>query len=361
MIRVLIVSGDGETRDACRRILQNSGYDVRSASSRREELLALMHRERFDVVVSDLDLPDMAGPELVDLVQQTQTQSAVVLIGLRGLEASVQRLPGCEYVQRPVNALELVRAVERSLVARHQPRDAGERPDYPSGCSRPRLLLMVGNRLVRDSLKCALAAEAKVDIVGATEPAHQVASLVRKLGAQVVVMDSSPRQRETVHAVRDLAGSCPETKVVVLDVMEVESDFVALIEAGASGLLLKNAAAEEVVRTVQVVLSGEKALPRALTSPLFSLMVARAVDAKNAEWNESERITKREREIIALMAEGLSNKEIASRLNIATFTVKTHVHNILEKLALETRLQVVRRYSRSKINGSDYLGSGVQQ
>lgn len=355
MLRLLMIDRDSDTSDRCGTILRNSGYEVTVAASGREGL-ALARSQAFDVVIADLRLPDMSWRDLLNQLQAIQTcASAIIATGLAALDVSMEQLGIYDYLEKPVNGTQLLSTVEKALSARPRSGNAADRADdhlsQRSSSRCPRVLLMAANRVLREGLKAAFVADGRFEVVGSIEAAHCLAKLVQNVGANAVVMDLAPRQYETARTVRELATGCPATKVVVLDVVETESDFVALIEAGAAGLLLKNATAEKVVRTVRFVLTGAKALPQALTNPLFSVMVARAVDASRAEWHESERITKREREIIDLMTEGLSNKEIASRLNIATFTVKSHVHNILEKLALQTRVQVVRRYAQ-KINGS---------
>jgi len=114
------------------------------------------------------------------------------------------------------------------------------------------------------------------------------------------------------------------------------------VEAGAAGFILKSATVKEFLGTVRSVAQGEKILPPSLTGSLFSHVIENALKKGKGKLVNAVRMTKREREIIALIADGLSNKEIAQKLNIATHTVKSHVHNIMEKLALHTRLQIAK-------------------
>jgi DNA-binding NarL/FixJ family response regulator len=101
-----------------------------------------------------------------------------------------------------------------------------------------------------------------------------------------------------------------------------------------------DASFEEFFLTIRAVADGAEVLPQALTNSLFSQIVRNAPVVSKARLLESVRLTNREREVIALLGEGLSNKEIAARLNVAIHTVKSHVHNVLEKLALNSRLEV---------------------
>jgi DNA-binding NarL/FixJ family response regulator len=109
---------------------------------------------------------------------------------------------------------------------------------------------------------------------------------------------------------------------------------------------MKDATFDDLIRTIRVVAGGEHMLPPELTSTLFSQIAREALARDRAEVIADVRMTPREREVIGLIGEGLSNKEIATRLNIAAHTVKSHVRNVMEKLALHTRLQIAA-YSRS--------------
>ena len=125
-----------------------------------------------------------------------------------------------------------------------------------------------------------------------------------------------------------------------MGLIPTQLDIIEFVEAGASGFILKDATIADFLRTVRSVASGEKVLPPPMTGSIFSLVVENALKRGKEPLRNAVRMTKREREIIALIANGLSNKGIAHRLNIATYTVKSHVHNIMEKLALHSRLQI---------------------
>jgi len=120
----------------------------------------------------------------------------------------------------------------------------------------------------------------------------------------------------------------------------VHEDIVEFVNAGVSGFILKDATIEELISTIRSVADGAHVLPPAMTSTLFSQIAKDALVRGRAVAMESVRMTSREREVIELIGEGLANKEIAARLNIATYTVKSHVRNVMEKLALHTRLQI---------------------
>jgi DNA-binding NarL/FixJ family response regulator len=112
------------------------------------------------------------------------------------------------------------------------------------------------------------------------------------------------------------------------------------VQAGALGFILKDASITEVLATIRSVAKGIRVIPPVLTGSLFTHIVDNAIRLGKVKLSSATRMTKREREIIVLIAEGMSNKEIARQLNLSTYTVKSHVHNILEKLALHSRLQI---------------------
>jgi DNA-binding NarL/FixJ family response regulator len=196
-------------------------------------------------------------------------------------------------------------------------------------------------------------------VVASLGAADEVPGLIRALAVDLLLITDRVPHDRTAEIVLQATQSRPNVKVVVIDLVDTGHDFVELIEAGAAGLVLKNATVDEVVCTVSSVLNGTNVLPSALVTTLFSVLGERAAGSSRARWHESDRITRREHEIIALIAEGLSNKEIAGRLNIATFTVKSHVHNILEKLSLQTRVQVVRLFTQRRATGFSFPAAAV--
>jgi DNA-binding NarL/FixJ family response regulator len=125
-----------------------------------------------------------------------------------------------------------------------------------------------------------------------------------------------------------------------MDILPEQSDVVEFVEAGGAGLILKSASPQEYVETIAAVARGENVLPAVLTASLFTQIVESALTSGRGIPDSAIKLTPRETEIVDLIADGLSNKEIAARLHIATQTVKSHVHNILEKLALSSRLQI---------------------
>jgi DNA-binding NarL/FixJ family response regulator len=126
-----------------------------------------------------------------------------------------------------------------------------------------------------------------------------------------------------------------------MDLIALQADVFEFVQAGVSGFILKDASIADFLKTIRSVYQGLQVLPPNLTGSLFSQIVENAInESKPSAIVESTRMTEREKQVIALIADGSTNKEIAQNLHLSTYTVKSHVHNILEKLALHTRVQI---------------------
>ncbi len=214
------------------------------------------------------------------------------------------------------------------------------RASAPTGLTRSLpVFLIEDNRLLRDGLTSMLAARG-LTIVASARSGQEALREVARLRPPLVLLDSALGDRDSPRFVQELRRDFPETKVVVMGLLPAHEDFVEFIKAGVSGFILKDATIEEFVTTIRAVADGVSVLPSLLTGTLFTHVAAQAVSRGRRGAKAAVRMTARERQVIELIAEGLSNKEIAERIHVATHTVKSHVHNILEKLALHTRLEV---------------------
>ena len=182
--------------------------------------------------------------------------------------------------------------------------------------------------------------QADIRVVAASGGSDNVLRRMQKLKPQVILLDLGLRNKSGLRVMTSASKEFPDVKVIGMGLVPSQSDIIEFMEAGASGFILKDATVEEFLRTIRSVAQGMKVLPPPLSGSLFSYVVEHALRRGKGRLAGAVRMTKREREIIVLIAEGLSNKGIAQRLNVATYTVKSHVHNILEKLALHSRLQI---------------------
>lgn len=212
--------------------------------------------------------------------------------------------------------------------------------------SKIRMLLIEDNRLLREGITAMINGQPDMKVVAASGGNENAVARARTVRAQVILVDLGLRNQNGVRLVASLRKAVPELKVIGMGLIPTQSDIIEFVQAGASGFILKDATVDDFLRTIRSVAHGGKVLPPPLTGSLFSHVVEYALKNGKDKLNRAVRMTNREREIIALIAEGLSNKEIALRLNVAIYTVKSHVHNIMEKLTLHTRLQVAM-YTRT--------------
>ena len=203
---------------------------------------------------------------------------------------------------------------------------------------RTHVLVIEDNRLVRDGLADLLNAQPDFAVVGAVESANT--ALLKETKPDVALVDATLGNGDSLRLVASIKKTTPATRVIVMDLLPVREDVIEFIRAGASGFLVKDATVDECVKTIRSVAQGTDVVPPVLAGTLLSHIADSAMDQTEIPAFHAVRMTNREREIVGLISEGLSNKDIAQRLDIATYTVKSHVHNILEKLALHTRLEI---------------------
>jgi DNA-binding NarL/FixJ family response regulator len=205
-----------------------------------------------------------------------------------------------------------------------------------------RILIIEDNRVLRDGITVMLNEQADMHVVATIGSGNNVLLKASQTKPHVILLDVGLKDFNELSVVESVRKNLPEAKVIGMGFVPSQSDIVEFVAAGASGFILKDATVQEFLRTIRSVARGEKVLPPSLTDSLFSHVVELALKKRKRNPTSVVRMTKREREIIALIADGLSNKEIALQLNIATHTVKSHVHNVMEKLALHSRLQIAK-------------------
>ena len=208
------------------------------------------------------------------------------------------------------------------------------------------ILVVEDNRLVRDGIIAMLGEQPDLKVVAAVDCPPAALEKAREVKPEVVLVDAALGDHDSRRLVSAMKHAAPVARIIVMDVLPVPEELHDFVNAGASGFIAKDATLDAFVSTVRWVASGTDVLPPALTSSLFSHIVKHALGRKPTEVAEAIRMTARERAVFDLIADGLSDKEIAERLHLATNTVKGHVHNILEKLALHSRLQIAA-YARS--------------
>lgn len=213
-----------------------------------------------------------------------------------------------------------------------------------------RVVLADDQALIRAGFRVLLEAAEDIDVVGEAVNGEQAVDLARRERADVVLMDirmpgvDGLEATSQIAADDDLAG----VKVLILTTFESDENVYRALRVGASGFLVKDTEPEDLIRAVRVVAGGDALLSPSVTRRLITTLAAQHAaahqlpgQAPSAHARQLSRLTEREREVLVLVAEGLSNEELARRLFLSPLTTKTHVSRILTKLAARDRAQLV--------------------
>jgi DNA-binding NarL/FixJ family response regulator len=202
-----------------------------------------------------------------------------------------------------------------------------------------RVFLVDDHAVVREGLKALINAQPDMEVSGEAGDGRTACERVKKLQPHVVVMDVSMPEMNGAQATEWLRREYPPAKVLALSVHEDKGYLRQILEAGASGYVLKRAAAEELIRAVRTVAAGGVYLDPSLAGKVVGGFVRKSA-AQGAP--EGEELSDREEEVVRLTAAGYSNKEIAGRLDLSVKTVETYKARSLEKLGLHSRADLVR-------------------
>ena len=196
-----------------------------------------------------------------------------------------------------------------------------------------KVLIADDHTVVRKGIRALLETEPGITVVGEAADGEDAIHKALALKPDVILMDLVMPKLDGVQAIKELREKLPEIKVLVLTSFAEDRRIVAAIEAGALGYLLKDSSPEDLVRAIREVHRGESSLHPKVAQQLIKKL------RRPAEEPEREELTARERKVLAFIARGLSNREIARELSISEPTVRTHVSNILRKLGLKSRTQ----------------------
>jgi DNA-binding NarL/FixJ family response regulator len=203
--------------------------------------------------------------------------------------------------------------------------------------SKLRVLIADDQPLMRAGFRTVLEAAGDIEVVGEAEDGRQAVESARALRPDVVLMDIRMPELDGIEATRQL----PTHKVLILTTFGLDEYIVEALRAGASGFILKDVPAAELVRAVRVVAAGDALLSPEVTRRLLDRVGRRLPAPVPAQRDALSELTEREREVLELLARGLSNAEIAGALVVGEATVKTHVSRVLAKLGLRDRVQAV--------------------
>lgn len=207
----------------------------------------------------------------------------------------------------------------------------------------PRVVVVEDHRLVREAIVQVLT-EGGMDVLGDAATAEEALPLITATRPDVVVVDLDLPGADGLHVIAELAPRLPGTRFLVLTVSSDRGDLLAALRAGAAGYLTKDLDPEGLRRAVRGVLNGELAMPRRLAAEAVRHLVGTSRPRLDEASVPDARLTAREREVLRLLAEGLTDREIASALTVSVRTVETHVSHVLHKLGVRNRLAAAARY-----------------
>ena len=203
-----------------------------------------------------------------------------------------------------------------------------------------RVLLVDDDDLMRAGLKAVLSTDDSIEVVAEAGDGRSAVAASRRHGPDVVLMDVRMPDLDGIAATREVVAVSPEIKVAILTTFEQDDYIFGALNAGASGFLLKRTKPEELIAAIHTLAAGDSLLSPSVTRRVIERMTERPVADPSASARLDE-LTPREREVLELIARGLSNGEIAEALTVEETTVKTHVKRILRKLGLRDRVQAV--------------------
>lgn len=208
------------------------------------------------------------------------------------------------------------------------------------GAAKLRVCVAAENRLLRESLSRMLAKVQEIEVI-----AGEATDLIRGLlyeDAEILLISSRGNLDDDLAMIRKIRSTAPEVAILLIDVAGDETDFLQCVRAGVRGYLPRDASAEDVVEAVNAVRTGKAACPGALCAALFRYLEREATSFPSATVRQRLGLTRREQQLIPLIAEGLTNKEIANRFCLSEQTVKNHLYRMKQKIGAGDRLGIVQ-------------------
>lgn len=238
----------------------------------------------------------------------------------------------------------------RSTVRRTAPAAiATPTPDSPPVIS---VVIIDDNRLLLDALTAMIRTQPEFSVLLASTNVDDALTRLRQSTPDIVLLDIGLEEYDSLNLTETVRKGIPSARVVVMGLLTGQDDVAEYVRVGASGFVMKESSAEDLYATIRSVATGTAVLPPVLAHTLFSQIQEDPTLRSEARRLEAMGLTVRERQVVELLTRGLSNKEIATRMNIAVHTVKSHVHNVLEKLTLRSRLEVVA-FSHKHVTSPD--------
>mgnify|MGYP001447681539 CR=1 FL=1 len=203
-----------------------------------------------------------------------------------------------------------------------------------------RVMIVDDDHLMREGLRAVLSSDPRIEVVAEAADGRAAVQRARHAAADVVLMDVRMPELDGIHATAELLAAAPASRVIILTTFEDDAYILGALRAGASGFLLKRSAPEQLIAAIHTVAGGEALLSPSVTQRVID-RVARQPLLDELAAPQLDELTPREREVLELIAQGLSNREIAAALTVEETTVKSHVKRVLMKLQLRDRVHAV--------------------
>jgi len=214
------------------------------------------------------------------------------------------------------------------------------------------VFLLAENRLLRETLVRLLAKSSEILVVGAGPYSLATHREIIASRPSVILLDSSGLNLFAAKVIPTLQAAVPDLRVIMIDMDADEATFLTAVREGVGGYILKDASASDVATTVKAVASGQAVCPPSLSMALFRAVAEQSAPLPTVFWGTEHGLSRREQQLVQLLSQRLTNKEIAMRLNLAEQTVKNHVHSILRKVGAENRSGIVERYELQRFGTS---------
>ncbi len=200
------------------------------------------------------------------------------------------------------------------------------------------ILLADDHKIMRDGLRSLLSKEQGFEVIGEAENGRIAVKLARKLSPKLVIMDITMPELNGMDAARQILNECPGAKIIALSMHSDRRFVVEMFKAGVSGYLLKDCAFEELTRAIKAVMANQKYVSPAIAG----MVIEDYVDYMSSERTLTNELTHREREVLQLIAEGMTTKQIAHNLNVSGKTVETHRRKIMKKLNIHSIAELTK-------------------
>lgn len=215
---------------------------------------------------------------------------------------------------------------------------------------KTRLLLVEDNGLIRKKILSASKSRKDNVIIAWRGELKNTLAKIKDLKPGIVLIDQGLISQSCFSVIKIIKRDMPSAKIIVAGLEKDQEDILKLVQANVNGFVLKNSSAKEIITTIKNVDNGSTVLPPLLINQLFSQIVEHSKQKVDLNDTENDNMTSRETEVMKFLGNGMSNKEIGNKMQISTYTVKSHIHNIMEKLSVHTRLEIANHSFSSNPN-----------